>query len=1115
MANYFDYLDKEEEQKVVQEVEQPPVVTHPTPTNYFDYLDKEEKVTPAPTPIKPTTSEQTTATFKVKPDVPPETIVPTGPQEDLPEEQQVLPAKKPDTVAVKDLTRPENIKIIKDYAEARFGESGKQKEDESDEDYVGRWMTAMRMVEWNTGMNAVPELNWLYNANDKDLLKAAAAHQLYDKVPDFYQEGGEGALKAISEGVFAVFSDPTNLTSFGAGAFAKYKAAREGIKFAIKDRLKSVAGFGALEAAVGAGQATVEEQIKVETGIKDEVDKGNIALGALLGGVLGSAEAYSVFRKGPKETTKADLEQVLASRTPAPPGDPVHEKVIERFNQDMEDTLREFNLFEGRKTLDELSPPVGGEPPLVVGEVGKDISRRAIKVAEYVLRNDPTFSETVRKVVAREKKTSDAVNEVFSSIEGIDDTVLEAAISKAGLTPSEFANAALTTVSDAASVMQGYSTLARTLRAVGKLDPEAQKIIDAMYGKEQEAVSVMGRIMSGIRRLERESKALVVSSIGTTVRNAYGTTTGLTFDAGARALENVVYGFGSALKLAANPTSYKKGDFTRGLNRAVRDTFGTLTYLTNGGITAEVTDKLLAHNPKLKDNLFSALQESGNENLSKVARMANTFNVAQDAMFRRAIFTASVERQLRRVGMDMYQLMRDNKVIPADVLKNAADDALKGTFSYMPKPAKKGQVTVEAQAEGLANQFVRFLENLPGGSLWVTFPRFMTNAMAFQYKYSPVGALSGVTEMIAASKKFKTDPLAADRLYQEGTQKLARGMVGSAAIASAMAYREENQNTEWYNITGDDGSTVDTRAIFPIGPYLAVGDFLAKMKLGKVADANVKEMIETIVGMKMPAGTQASLLDALPDFIAESEGKEADKLEKALGRVTGDFAGRLIQPGQPIFQYYDLFNKESAVARDPNVVDSDNLFTETAWNRIKAKLPVLKEDLPEAVKYFRDEPPMRGGEFFNTLMGARNVPRANKLEEEFKTLNLDPYTFYGSTGDKTYDRAFINNARPYVEKYVENLVNSPRYERMTYEQKRIAIRTNMQNALSYGRKRTQADMLSKDRDRINKMTFNKLPVIERRAINELYALENDGRSMDEDKAYEQVYRYKALLARYR
>jgi ribosome biogenesis GTPase A len=60
--------------------------------------------------------------------------------------------------------KPENLQVIREYGETRFGESGKQKPDESDEDYAKRFMTAMRQVEWNTTLNAVPELNWLANA---------------------------------------------------------------------------------------------------------------------------------------------------------------------------------------------------------------------------------------------------------------------------------------------------------------------------------------------------------------------------------------------------------------------------------------------------------------------------------------------------------------------------------------------------------------------------------------------------------------------------------------------------------------------------------------------------------------------------------------------------------------------------------------------------------------------------------------------------------------------------------------------------------------------------------------------------------------------------------------
>ncbi len=265
----------------------------------------------------------------------------------------------------------------------------------------------------------------------------------------------------------------------------------------------------------------------------------------------------------------------------------------------------------------------------------------------------------------------------------------------------------------------------------------------------------------------------------------------------------------------------------------------------------------------------------------------------------------------------------------------------------------------------------------------------------------------------------------------------------------------------------------------------------------------------------MPAGTQGYLLDQIPQFIAGAEGKEADKVSKALGRVIGDFFGRFTTPGKPVFEFLDLFDQEGQIARDPNVVEGDNLFTQTAVQRVMAKLPELKEDLPEFQPYFSNKAPVRAGEFFNTLTGVRVTPERPRIEREFVALNLDPYAFFGSTGDKVYDRAFIKESVPFVERRLNTLLDSERYKGYTLDQKRLAVATNMQETLGMARDITQAKMTSEDRDRVNKMRFNKLPPVARRAINELYAKENNGTTMDEAKDYKQVYKYEALIQRYR
>ena len=65
---------------------------------------------------------------------------------------------------------------------------------------------------------------------------------------------------------------------------------------------------------------------------------------------------------------------------------------------------------------------------------------------------------------------------------------------------------------------------------------------------------------------------------------------------------------------------------------------------------------------------------------------------------------------------------------------------------------------------------------------------------------------------------------------QEIRERLGQGMVGSAALATAIYYRENNQDTEWFNLKAKDGRTVDMRPFFPAAPYMIVADMIVKYK---------------------------------------------------------------------------------------------------------------------------------------------------------------------------------------------------------------------------------------------------------------------------------------------
>lgn len=1025
------------------------------------------------------------------------------------------PLEIPET-SFKDLTKEENLNIIRNYAVARFGESGKQEEGESNEDYVKRWMSAMRLTDWNTTLDGVSELNWIYNSKEEDVAKAAEAWRLYESVPAFFSKGGQDGVRPLGEIFMAILSDPLTAATAGIGKLAGKAAGNAAIKVALKEKLKTVgkyAAYGAaFDATTGAAQSAVVQQREIELGLRDEFSNTEMVLSGALNSLGGAVESGSMAYKAVRKPKKSELEEVLKSRTPTPVSKE-QKSFKEAWDAELEQTLTEFDKFEGRQTLDKLSPPTD----ITEAQVKKDLNLKAINVARYILEEDPNFRETLFRVANKEQRISDAVKDVFMVIEQrtkqgdvdvptIDDAMFEAALEKAGINLKEFAEAARTTVADGASIMQGYSAAARIIRRTTEIDPEAKKIIDRMYGRDQEVPSAFGWFGNGIRRLERESKAFVVSSIGTTMRNMMGTSVGLGFDAAKQLVNSSMYAVGKTIKgtvdVVVRGKTYEKGSITKGLSDIVKDSFNTLTYLTNAGVTSEVTDAILKYNPRIKSQIFHALQESSASELSAAARFANSFNVAQDVLFRQAIFTASIERQMRRAGMDMYQVLADNKRIPTDVVKNAADEALKGTFSFMPK-------------KGLANNFVRFFE-APGMSLINPFPRFMVNAIAFQMKYNPITAGAKAASDIVRSKLAK-DPVVAERLGARAMDEMSNGIIGGAAILAAYQYRTEHSDLKFFELENADGSVVDTRAIFPIGPYLAMGELARNIFGGTFSEVRVKETLETLAGMKIPSGTQFTFLENLPELaegiLSGLEGKEAEKAKAAVGKFVGDFITRFFQPFQPLTEYIKTFDKEMSTAKDPNVTEGEDVFSENLLNRIKSKLPAEvipgMEPLPEAVQPFREGAPVRAGEFFNVLTGIRARPAANRLEEEVKNLNIEPYTFYPSSGIREYDREVMKKALPYIEDMVIEKLDDPEYQSMSLYEKRIAFKTIMREAIGYGREEAKEGLFDTEEQEMmyHKMVFNRLPADERRILNAAYAREHDGRTIEQDKAYDMHYDY--------
>ena len=1040
--------------------------------------------------------------------------------------------------------RDDLFSIIQDYAKARGGKEfkgditdvkaaraattadliAKRKGEvpaQTRQEFVADWMQSMREKELNVLLAALPELNYLRNATPDQAATVALAHKVYQETAGVTEKGGQTGFRPYGDAIKALATDPLNYLGFIFG-----KGTGVAISKTTSEAIKKAAITGTAvttEALVGGAGDIVDQRIQQEVSkaageTVDELNPWRIGAAMILSGATaGYAGGKAATRPKPKEGfLKEELKKRAEEVIPQSPTSPVtslEKKLIDPVNQQIDEEVSRFMKAEGAKILDQFGPTSA----LMDAKVATELSGRAVRVALRVIQDDPQF------MVKPSQKTSDAIARVFASLDTIDDAVLERAIRAEGLTPADFAAANKMTVSDAARVMQQYSEASKLMSRLRGADPEFDKQMKDLYDeKSTGAWEIFRAGLNGINRIEREGKAWITSGVDTTMRNVAGTAIGLTAKAGSDIFEGLLYSAGVAVMDGVKGKGFKRA--ADSLAGSLQDSVRTFVYMKKNGLAGEVTDVLLEHSPALRSNLLNALQETSNKDISRIGKMANVLNTAQDVFFRRAIFTASVETNLRRQGMDMYKMIREGKLIPTAILSRAVDDALKASFSYMPKPGKKG---VEGAFEAGAGRVIRLIEQTPFMSLAIPFPRFMANAMAFQYRYSPIGGLVGggsdYAKYIVAKNAGETDKAA--KALRDGNLKLMQGSVGTAGLLAAYEYRLNNPDTEWYNVKNDDGSTTDIRALFPLAPYFAVADLFARAKRGvpyKTSDA-----FQAVVGMKMPAGSQNVIADQLIASI-DTE-KEAEQWAITVGKMFGDFATRFTQPFvvKNFYDLYDLINEEGAVARDPNVIDTDAIVrvkdvpvvgaavkslgfegdapvinTDAFEKRIQSKIPGWKESLPEAVPRLREGPIIREGQFFNRLVGFRKEPEKNPIEREVARLNLDAWRLYGSpTGDKKFDRMYIAEANKQVEQRVSAALKDKSYQSFSPLKQRAALVNSIQQGTEIAKKIVNAQYKSEDLQKIYKNKYNKLPQERRMLINEMYAEDHGGVTLEEAKDY--------------
>mgnify|MGYP003134000865 CR=1 FL=1 len=1206
------------------------------------------------------------------------------------------------SVQEEELIQDENYQIILDYLKARYGEDNLQKrftDRSTRQDVIDMFLSDMRSVEWNTSLGAAPELLFINNIKDRDVLtKIARGHELYESLPDITDEFKSGeyadAFKKLGLGLGNLALDPTSYIGVGVGTFLKYRLARQGIKTILKNKIRdyktekgidpkekisvatirklkkeieddvfkkkaiaTVAG-GALESTVGVGHSIIDQRIDLDLKTQqfkfdlqrrlfdglitkeeaaeevrqfkedNKLDTNLIILNGALGGLLGaggvaaSVYGYMIPKISSIEIYKDYLKKLEISPTMLPSElDDVTKEFSEQILKDFEGKDIDFGTIdfskikelrglsgqelrdtykrlkqEGKITLDQMQE-MG---VLTQAQIKNDIAKKSMQAAFRILVSNDYFKPEIMAVIKKERRIKDVLADVLSAADTgkVDSLVLKNALDEAGLTLAEFTNGLRYKYGEAGEALQGLKKLAGALNKMGNNDPLMKNLLDHHFSQDMyvKKMRLFSRGLDFIKRIEREGKALVVSSIATTMRNIYGTGIGLTLDSATRVLDSGIY---SVLKSVdatlsgrykpTNPYLKRQGHTpTDTFAKTIESSFGTLGQLlvntklslnpTDAIVSSQVKiadqfDLLLKNNPYMRNLLLTSLQETGEANLSVVARFANTFNVAADAVNRRAQFVYSIKRQALRMGIDFEELLANNRKIPTNVLQKAADEALEATFGKMPSAlkdegfgatvSKRGvNAGLEEYGNHMARMFVDVFEKyIPGGSLLVPFPRFMANAMAFQYRYSIFQfgkAFGDATEIISLTTRGKKEvtgkiarykeinkqleageitqakkaellekedlvgfnpkneeallrqfDLKIDQAYQDMSLATSRGLMGTGLLMYAANYRRENQDIEWYYIRTSKGGLIDTRNIFPIAPFLALGDAMAKFMQqdsrtkGGPEEIEVRGIAEALAGIKLAPAPLFPLADEALRMVGERDFVSNDKLQRWLGEVLGDFGSRFIQTGQPIYAFMDLFDAEYGVAKDPAATEATHgteLMFEIAANKFIGRTAgaLGKEELEDAVSIFSPEAPVRGTEFFSVLLGFREMPRTvNKVEKEAKKLNVNPYRFFNISGDRKFDRLLIENSHQFTignldypglvaKLLTPGTFENDKYKNMSFINKKRTFMKAMANAVQSARQKTVAQFSLKEANRMFKVMFNRMSRVDRRAVVEAY-----------------------------
>lgn len=891
------------------------------------------------------------------------------------------------------------------------------------EDVYDAYMEHFRYQDVNE-VTAIRDLQYAQNSNQEEKDRFARLTMLYDT------KEGEGFFDAAGDyfqGIATAPSTYLGIASGGAGKLATVaglKAAKQGLKKILYGSVKkSVLRGGAVEGSIGALQGTAQEMAKVESGYKDEVDYGNIALttgisavtGGAVSGLAGTGQTVQALRA----SKKLDVAQV-ASEKIAKEANTKAKAVLEKatieqkkFISDKLKALDPEKVALGKNLTDKIAKEkeLGTLKAGLPLELFENISAAALEIQAALgkkglkFRKGDRITTVLQRAIAEGDIETAQVNKILQDY---------------NLTADQFSLVYKAELSEAGKILNVQSQL---VKAIEGLSDEGFSTMTGREAKEIIDTNKAGSYLFSKRLaqdIDRVRLGFMTSQPATTMRNNFAGGFRMAVDMTTRTIDNILN-----QKVFGGTRNFKD----------ILDAKDLALYAFNP-YEARVTRLLLEQGmPDTARKLFReaadlAATTGGESKLAKLGAKVNVLNTASDNFFKQAMLSASLKRRLSDQGQDLSKIIEEGKfnLIDKKTINGAIEDALEFTYQsgFYGKRDETGLLARGTQGLLRTHREVPFLI-----SSAIPFPRFIANQLKFLHDHAPV---LGMIPLENIGKKVKPKygakeffTLQKGEARENFTKRLSRQITGLGMLAVAYKWREkQGENARWNEFKDDKGNFVNATAMYgPFSMFMLAADILYRYNNTDVGgERDIRDIsltdtqywrdaLQAAAGSQFRTGAGLYAIDKLTDDLTGEGDFTESKGKKILGEFVGNIVNTFMIPLSVFKDLYSPFDKQSRYVPESEGAEVD--FLDIVANRGFRSLPDIgpdtalgrllgaeEYDAPKADPFVTGSP-QAIDPFEKQLAGFTKRQPKNLLQNEMSKLNLQRYDVYKRDSNPVID----------------------------------------------------------------------------------------------------------------